>query len=105
MTKEVIEKFKMQERGSMIRGYANGYTAHWIDMHLHGKVYRDVNNGLGYVAFPEEQIVLLHRDGPVVMFLKTTDDLDRIEQEMHLVRTIDYPNIQLPPLNRKEDRV
>lgn len=103
MTKEEIQKFKMQERGSMIRGYANGYTAHWIDMHPHGKVYRDIHNGLGYVAFPEEQIVLLHRDGPVVMFLKTTDDLDRIEQEMHLQRTVEYPNMQLPPLNRKED--
>lgn len=37
---------------------------------------------------------------------QTTDiicDLDRIEQEMHLVRTIEYPNIQLPPLNNKED--
>lgn len=89
MTKEEIQNFKKQERGSMIRCYANGYTAHWIDMHPHGKVYRDINNGLGYVACPEEQIMLLHRDGPVVMFLKTTGDLDRIEKEMHLVRTID----------------
>ena len=103
MTKEEIEKFKKKERGSMIRGYANGYTAHWIDMHPHGKLFRDVNNGLDYVAFPDEQIVLLHRGGPVVMFLKTTGDLDRIEQEMHLVRTIEYPNMQLPPLNKKED--
>ena len=70
---------------------------------VHGKVYRDINNGLGYVAFPDEQIVLLHRDGPVVMFLETTGDLDRIEKEMHLVRTIEYPNMQLPPLNRKEE--
>lgn len=103
MEKEEIKALRKQMRDSMIRGYANGYTAHWIDMHPYGKVYRDVNNGLGYVAFPEEQIMLLHRDGPVVMFLNTTGDLDRIEQEMHLVRTIEYPNMQLPPLNRKED--
>jgi len=103
MTNDEIQKFREQERASMIRGYANGYTAHWIDMHPHGKVYRDVNNGLGYVAFPEEQIVLLHRDGPVVMFLETTGDLDRIEKEMRLVRTVDYPNAQLPPLNRQEE--
>lgn len=103
MTEEEIKAFKKQERGSMIRGYSNGYTAHWIDMYPHGKVYRDINNGLGYVAFPEEQIVLRHRDGTVVMFLETTGDLDRIEQEMHLVRTIEYPNMQSPPLNRKED--
>ena len=56
-----------------------------------------------YVAFPDEQIMLLHRDGVVVMFLETTGDLDRIEQEMHLQRTVEYPNMQLPPLNRKEE--
>ena len=84
MKEEEIKAFRKQERGSMIRGYSNGYTAHWIDMHPHGKVYRDVNNGLGYVAFPDEQIMLLHRDGPVVMFLNTIEDLDRIEKRMKL---------------------
>lgn len=88
-TKEEIQKFKDQERASMICGYANGYTAHWIDMHPHGKAYRDVNNGMSAVAFPNEQIVLLHRCGTIVLFLETLDDLDRIEQEMHLERTIE----------------
>lgn len=100
---EEIKAFKFQERSSMIRGYANGYTAHWIDMHPKGKAYRDINNGWGIVAFHEEQIVLLHRDGIVVMFLETLDDLYRIEQEMHLQRTVEYPNMQLLPLNRKKD--
>lgn len=101
MTNDEIQKFREQERASMIRGYANGYTAHWIDMHPHGKTYRTFDNASGLVALPDEQIMLLHRDGPVVMFLKTFDDLDRIEKEMHLVRTVDCPNAQLPPLNRR----
>lgn len=103
MTNEEIQKFREQERASMIRGYANGYTAHWIDMHPHGKTYRTLDNASGLVALPDEQIMLLHRDGPVVMFLETTGDLDRIEKEMHLQRTVEYPNMQLPPLNRKEE--
>lgn len=103
MAPEDIQKFKKQERSSMIRGYANGYTAHWIDMHPHGKIFRDVNNGTNVVAFPEEQIVLLHQCGTVVMFLKSIGDLDRIEKEMHLQRTVEYSNMQLPPLNNKED--
>lgn len=103
MTQEEIKMFKLQERASMIRGYSNGYTAHYIDMHPHGKVYRDIHNGSGIVAFPEEQIVLLQQYGSIVMFLKSIDDLDRIEQEMHLVRTVEYPNAQLPPLNKQED--
>jgi hypothetical protein len=101
MTNDEIQKFREQERASMIRGCANGYTAHWIDMHPHGKTYRTLDNASGLVALPEEQIMLLHRDGPVVMFLETTGDLDRIEKEMHLVRTVDYPYAQLPPLNRR----
>lgn len=101
MTNDEIQKFREQERASMIRGYANGYTAHWIDMHPHGKTYRTLDNASGLVALPDEQIMLLHRDGPIVMFLETTGDLDRIEKEMHLQRTVEYPNMQLPPLNRR----
>lgn len=102
MTNDEIQKFREQERASMIRGYANGYTAHWIDMHPHGKTYRTLDNASGLVALPDEQIMLLHRDGPIVMFLETLNDLDRIEKEMRLVRTVDYPNAQLPPLNRRK---
>ena len=94
----------------MIRGYANGYTAHWIDMHPNREVYRGIRNGYrsisndyDIVAFPDEQIVLLHPHGVVVIFLVSLDDLDRIEQKMHLVRTVEYPNMQLPPLNNEED--
>ena len=103
MENDEIKMFKEQERASMIRGYANGYTAHWIDMHPHGKTYRTLDNASGLVALPDEQIMLLHRDGTIVMLLKTLDDLDRIEKEMRLVRTVDYPNAQLPPLNRQEE--
>ena len=83
-----IMAFKLQERASMIRGYSNGYTAHWIDMHPHGKIYRKLNNKSGLVAFPDEHIMLLHRDGVVVMFIKTLDDLYEIEQKMRLQRTV-----------------
>ena len=103
MENDEIKMFKEQERASMIRGYSNGYTAHWIDMHPRGKTYRTLDNASGLVALPDEQIMLLHRDGPIVMLLKTLNDLDRIEKEMRLVRTVDYPNAQLPPLNRQEE--
>ena len=88
---EEIRKTREQASRSLIRQYSNGYTAHWIDMHPHCKIFRDVNNGTDVVAFPEEQIVLLNQCWVVVMFLDSTDDLDRIEKEMHLERTADYP--------------
>lgn len=68
----------------MIRKYSNGYEAHWIDMHPHGKTYRDVHNCLGYIAFPCEEIMLLNNSGVVVIFLESLTDLERIEKELRL---------------------
>lgn len=71
-------------KASLIRKYTNGYEAHWIDDHSHGKTYRDVHNELGYVALPNEQIMLLNRSGVVVAFLESFSDLDKIEKELKL---------------------
>lgn len=73
---------------SLIRKYNNGYEAHWIDIHPHGEIYRDVHNNLGYVAFPDEQIMLLNNSGVVVVFLNSLSDLDRIEKELHLQKPL-----------------
>lgn len=78
---------------SLIRKYANGYEAHWIDSHPHGKTYRDVHNGLGYVALPNEQIMLLNSSGVVVVFLESLSDLDRMEEELHLQQALNRNTI------------
>ena len=80
-------------KASLIRKYTNGYEAHWIDDHLHGKTYRDVHNGLGYVALPDEQIMLLNGSGVVVVFLESLSDLDRMEEELRLQRPINRNTI------------
>ena len=71
-------------KASLIRKYTNGYEAHWIDDHLHGKTYRDAHNGLGYVALHNEKIMLLNGFGVVVVFLEILSDLDRMEEELRL---------------------
>lgn len=71
-------------KASLIRKYANGYEAHWIDSHPHGKTYRNVHNGLGYVALPNEQIMLLNCSGVVVVFIESLSDLDKMEKELKL---------------------
>ena len=71
-------------KASLIRKYTNGYEAHWIDGHPHGKTSRDVHNGLGYVALPNEQIMLLNGSGVVVVFLERLSDLDKMEKELKL---------------------
>ena len=73
--------------------YANGYEAHWIDSHPHGKMYRDVHNGLGYVAFPDERIMLLNSSGIVVVFLESLSELDRMEEELHLQKPMNRNSI------------
>lgn len=75
-------------KASLIRKYANGYEAHWIDSHPHGKKYRYVHNRLGYVAFPDEQIMLLNRSGVVVVFLKSLSDLDKMQKVLKLQEPI-----------------
>ena len=71
-------------KASLISKYTNGYEAHWIDGHPHGKTYRDIHNGLGYVALPNEQIMLLNGSGVVVVFLESLSGLDRMEKELKL---------------------
>lgn len=78
----------MAKEDSLIRKYSNGYEAHWIDMHPHGKIYRDVHNNLDYFAFHKEQIMLLNTSGVVVVFLNGLSDLDRMEKELHLQRPL-----------------
>lgn len=80
-------------KASLIRKYTNGYEAHWIDGHPHGKTYRDVHNGLGYVALPDEQIMLLNGSGVVVVFLESLSDLDRMEEELRLQKPINKNTI------------
>lgn len=80
-------------KASLIRKYTNGYEAHWIDGHPHGKTYRDVHNGLGYVALPDEQIMLLNGSGVVVVFLESLSDLDRMEEELRLQKPINRNTI------------
>ena len=75
-------------KASLIRRYENGYEAHAIDKHPHGKTYRNPHNPTGIVAFPEEGIMLLTSTWSVVMFLDTIEDLNRIECEMKLKRVI-----------------
>ena len=77
-----------QSKVSLLRRYENGYEAHIIDNHPHGKIYRDVHNPLDIVAFPEESVMLLTKDGVVVMFLNTISDMNEIEQKMNLKRII-----------------
>lgn len=51
-------KIKEQARKSIIRGYTNGYEAHWIDKHPYRDVFRDPNGDV--TAFSYETIVLLN---------------------------------------------
>lgn len=83
----------MKKIASLIREYTNGYEAHWIDSHPHGKRYRDVHNGLGYVALPDEQIMLLNGSGVVVVFIESLSDLDRMEEELHLQQALNRNTI------------
>ena len=80
-------------KASLIRKYTNGYEAHWIDSHPHGKKYRYVHNGLGYVAFPDEQIMLLNGSGVVVIFLKSLSDLDKMQKVLKLQEPINRNTI------------
>lgn len=80
-------------KASLIRKYTNGYEAHWIDGHPHGKTYRDVHNGLGYVAYPNEQIMLLNSSWVVVVFLESLSDLDKMEKELKLQKPINRNTI------------
>lgn len=83
MEEKEREKRKKQFIQSMIRQYSNGYTAHWIDKHPNGTIFRDINNNIGVTAFPEETIVVVNL-GTVVSFLEDIAALDRWDQEMHL---------------------
>lgn len=85
---EEIQKMNEMAARSIIRRYENGYEAHLIDVHPHGKIYRDQHNPSDIVAFPEESIMLLTKYWTVVMFLNTIEDLNRIETEMNLRRMI-----------------
>ena len=80
-------------KASLIRKYTNGYQAHWIDGHPHGKTYRDVHNGLGYAALPDEQIMLLNGSGVVVVFLKSLFDLDKMQKVLKLQEPINRNTI------------
>jgi len=89
--KKAIAQMKEMARASLLRSYENGYEAHLIDKHPHGSIYRTYNNQSGLYAFPEESIMLLNRYWSVVMFLETTEDLDRIEAQMNLKRRVEQP--------------
>ena len=80
-------------KASLIRKYTNGYEAHWIDSHPHGKKYRCVHNGLGYAALPDEQIMLLNSFGVVVVFLKNLSDLDKMQKVLKLQEPINRNTI------------
>ena len=69
----------------MIRKYTNGYEAHLIDRHPHGKFYRKPNNSSGIEALPGENIMLLQNCGVVVTFLKDRVALAEIEKSMKLI--------------------
>lgn len=79
-----IQEFRKQAEQSLIRRYSNGFEAHWIDKHPHGRFYRLVGDESTVSAFLEETIMLLNTSGVVVMFLEKMEDLDRIEREMRL---------------------
>lgn len=81
---EEIQEFKKQAERSLIRRYSNGFEAHWIDKHPHGRFYRLVGDESTVTAFLEETIMLLNTSGVVVMFMEKMEDLDRIEREMRL---------------------
>lgn len=85
---EEIKRMKEMAAASLLRKYENGYEAHLIDKHPHGKTYRTLGNPSGLLAYPEESIMLLNRYWTVVMFLETIEDLDRIEFEMNLKRVL-----------------
>jgi len=78
----------MESKTYPIRKYTNGYEAHNIDMHPHGKIYRDPHNSTGLVALPCESLMLLKKDWTVVQFLNTITDLNRIEEELDLHRIL-----------------
>ena len=89
MEAKEIENRKKQFMQSMIRQYSNGYTAHWIDKHPNGTIFRDINNNIGVTALPDETIVVVNM-ATVVSFLEDIAALDRWEQEMHLtIKTIE----------------
>lgn len=85
---EEIRRMKEMAAASLIRKYENGYEAHLIDKHPHGKTYRDPHNPTDIVAFPEESIMLLTMDWTVVLFLNTIEDLNRTECELNLKRVL-----------------
>ncbi len=85
---EEIKRMKEMAAASLIRRYENGYEAHLIDKHPHGKTYRDPHNPTDIVAFPEESIMLLTMDWTVVLFLNTIEDLNRTECELNLKRVL-----------------
>lgn len=85
---EEIKRMKDMAAASLLRKYENGYEAHLIDKHPHGKTYRDPHNPTDIVAFPEESIMLLTMDWTVVLFLNTIEDLNRTECELNLKRVL-----------------
>lgn len=80
------EEFYQKVRESLIAKYTNGYEAHFIDKHPHGEFYRNRDNDSGVYCFPEETIMLLNRDGVVVVFLENESNLEEIEKGMKLER-------------------
>ena len=85
---EEVQRMKEMAKQSLLRRYENGYEAHVIDKHPHGKTYRDPHNPSDIVALPQESIMLLTSTWSVVMFLDTIEDLNRIECEMNLRRVL-----------------
>jgi len=85
---EEVQRMKEMAKVLPFRKYENGYEAHAIDKHPHGKTYRDPHNPSGIVALPQESIMLLTSTWSVVMFLNTIEDLNRIECEMKLRRVL-----------------
>lgn len=85
---EEVQRMKEMAKQSLLRRYENGYEAHDIDKHPHGKIFRDPHNPSGIVALPERSIMLLNTCGVVVVFLNNIEDLNRIECAMNLRRVL-----------------
>lgn len=66
----------------MIKKYTNGYEAWYINQHPHGNTFR--SPGYSPCAYDNETIVLLNESWCVVMYIKNTDELATIENQMKL---------------------
>ncbi len=67
----------------IIKRYTNGYEVFYIDEHPWKSIFR--NENATPHAYPEEDFVIMHPSGVVVMFIKDMEQLKEVETRMNLI--------------------